>query len=104
PAALAAKVVRRFEGLSAITGAISTGRVDVSAPTSALTVALEAKKELDEYRVSIVYSSYELGMGRLAYGDSDLEAASKHFDNALDASGSSIAGIAKLGQVRRFRA
>jgi len=104
PEGAAAKAGRRFGGLSAITGAISTGKVNVSAPTSALTVALEAKKELDEYRVSIVYSSYELGMGRLAYADGDLEAASKHFDNALDASGSTIAGIAKLGQVRRFRA
>jgi CHAT domain-containing protein len=104
PEGAAAKAGRRFGGLSAITGAISTGKVNVSAPTSALTVALEAKKELDEYRVSIVYSSYELGMGRLAYADGDLEAAGKHFDNALDASGSTIAGIAKLGQVRRFRA
>ena len=104
PEGAAAKAGRRFGGLSAITGAISTGKVSVSAPTSALTVALEAKKELDEYRVSIVYSSYELGMGRLAYADGDLEAASKHFNNALDAAGSSIAGIAKLGQVRRFRA
>ena len=104
PEGAASKVGRRFGGLSAITGAISTGRVEVSAPTSALTVALEAKKELDEYRVSIVYSSYELGMGRLAYADNDLENAKKHFDNALQASGSTIAGIAKLGQVRRFRA
>ena len=104
PEGAAAKAGRRFGGLSAITGAISTGRVDVGAPTSALTVALEAKKELDEYRVSIVYSSYELGMGRLAYADGDLEAAGKHFSNALEASGSTIAGIAKLGQVRRYRA
>jgi CHAT domain-containing protein len=104
PEGAAAKAGRRFGGLSAITGAISTGKVSVSAPTSALTVALEAKKELDEYRVSIVYSSHELGMGRLAYADGDLEGASKHFDNALEASGSTIAGIAKLGQVRRFRA
>ena len=104
PEGAAAKAGRRFGGLSAITGAISTGKVSVSAPTSALTMALEAKKELDEYRVSIVYSSYELGMGRLAYADGDLEAASKHFNNALEASGSTIAGIAKLGQVRRFRA
>src|SRR6185503_4017166 len=104
PEGAAAKAGRRFGGLSAITGAISTGRVEVSAPTSALTVALEAKKELDEYRVSIVYSSYELGMGRLAYADGDLEGASKHFSNALEASGSTIAGIARLGQVRRFRA
>jgi CHAT domain-containing protein/tetratricopeptide (TPR) repeat protein len=104
PEGAASKVGRRFGGLSAITGGISTGSVSVAAPTSALTVALEAKKELDEYRVSIVYSSYELGMGRLAYADNDLETARKHFDNALQAAGSSLAGIAKLGQVRRFRA
>src|SRR6185312_2011346 len=55
-------------------------------------------------RVSIVYSSYELGMGRLAYAENDLEGARQHFNNALEASGSSLAGIAKLGQVRRFRA
>src|SRR5215212_2692187 len=104
PEGTASKVGRRFGGLSAITGAISTGRVDVAAPTSALTVALEAKKELDEYRTSIVYSSYQLGMGRLAYADNDLETARTHFSDALEASGSSIAGVAKLGQVRRFRA
>ena len=104
PEGAASKVGRRFGGLSAITGAISTGKVDVAAPTSALTVALEAKKELDEYRVSIVYSSYELGMGRLSYADGDLESAKQHFSNALEAAGSSLAGVAKLGQVRRFRA
>src|SRR5215208_3388202 len=104
PEGAASKVGRRFGGLSAITGAISTGRVDVAAPTSALTVALEAKKELDEYRTSIVYSSYQWGMGRLAYADNDLETARTHFSDALEAAGSSIAGVAKLGQVRRFRA
>jgi CHAT domain-containing protein len=104
PEGAASKAGRRFGGLSAITGAISTGKVDVAAPTSALTVALEAKKELEEYRTSIVYSSYELGLGRLAYADNDLEEARTHFSNALEASGSSLAGIAKLGQVRRFRA
>src|ERR1700752_632923 len=104
PEGAASKVGRRFGGLGAIAGGISTGNVSVAAPTSALTVALEAKKELDEYRVSIVYSSYELGMGRLAYADGDLEAVIKPFSNAIDAAGSSLAGIAKLGQVRRFRA
>ena len=104
PEGTASKVGRRFGGFGAIAGGISTGRVSVSAPTSAVTTLLEAKKELDEYRVSIVYSSYELGMGRLAYAENDLEGARKHFQNALEAAGSSIAGIAKLGQVRRFRA
>jgi tetratricopeptide (TPR) repeat protein len=73
PEGAASKVGRRFGGLSAIAGGISTGRVSVSAPTSAATTLLEAKKELDEYRNSIVYSSYELGMGRLGYADNDLE-------------------------------
>src|SRR5207249_1760132 len=32
------------------------------------------------------------------------ETARKHFEKAFDAAGSSLAGVAKLGQVRRFRA
>src|SRR6185436_13467801 len=85
PEGAASKVGRRFGGLSAIAGGISTGKVSVAAPTSGVTALLEAKKELDEYRVSIVYSSFELGMGRLAYADNDLEGAKKHFENALEA-------------------
>jgi CHAT domain-containing protein len=104
PESAASKVGRRFGGLGAIVSGASTGNVSVAAPTSALTVAIEAKKEFDEYRISIVYSSYELGMGRISYKNNDLETAKKHFQNALDAAGSSIAGIAKLGQTRRFRA
>jgi CHAT domain-containing protein len=104
PESASAKVTRRFGGLGGLGGIMSGGKPSVAAPTSALTVAMEAKKELDEYRVSIVYSSYELGMGRLAYAQNDLESAKKHFQNALDATGASLAGIAKLGQTRRFRA
>ncbi|HEU4795647.1 MAG TPA: CHAT domain-containing protein, partial [Pyrinomonadaceae bacterium] len=104
PEGTASKVSRRFGGFGAIAGGISTGRVSVAAPTGGVTTLLEAKKELDEYRVSIVYSSYELGMGRLDYANGDFEAARAHFQNALDGAGSSIAGIGGLGQVRRFRA
>ncbi|HKP47609.1 MAG TPA: CHAT domain-containing protein [Pyrinomonadaceae bacterium] len=104
PEGAAAKVSRRFGGLGAVMGGISTGHVSVEAPVTAATMALEAKKELDEYRVSIVYSSYELGMGRIAYAQNDLESAKKHFQNALDAAGSSLGAITKLGQTRRFRA
>ena len=103
PESTAAKVGRRF-GIGSIIGAVQTQDVSISAPTSALAVALEAKKELDEYRNSIVFSSYEIGMGRLAYVTSDFETAKKHFEKALAAAGSSIAGVGKLGQVRRFRA
>ena len=104
PEGAAQKVGRRFGGLSAIAGGISTGRVSVAAPTGGVTTLLEAKKEFDEYRISIVYSSYELGMGRLDYANGDFESARKHFANALEAAGSSLAAIASLGQVRRFRA
>jgi CHAT domain-containing protein len=104
PESAAAKVGRRFGGFGAIVGSISTGNVSVSAPTSAATLAFEAKKELDEYRVAIVYSSHELGLGRLAFAGNDLETARKHFQNALDATSGTIAGIGSFGQVRRFRA
>jgi CHAT domain-containing protein len=103
PESTAAKVSRRI-GFGSIIGAVQTQNVSIAAPTDAIAVALEAKKELDEYRNSIVFSSYELGMGRLAYVTNDFETAKKHFEKALAASGSSIAGVAKLGQVRRFRA
>jgi CHAT domain-containing protein len=104
PEGAAQKVGRRFGGLSAITSGISTGHVSVAAPTGGVTTLLEAKKELDQYRVSIAYSSYELGVGRLDYANGDFESAQKHFSNALEAAGSSLAAIASLGQVRRFRA
>ncbi|MFN2516384.1 MAG: CHAT domain-containing protein [Pyrinomonadaceae bacterium] len=104
PESAGSKVGRRMGGLGGILGGISTGRVSIEAPVSAATLALEAKKELDEYRVSIVYSSYEVGMGRIAYAQNDLESAKKHFENALGATGSGLGGIAKLGQTRRFRA
>jgi CHAT domain-containing protein len=104
PEGAAQKVGRRFGGLSAITGGIASGHVSVAAPTGGMTTLLEAKKELDQYRVSIAYSSYELGVGRLDYANGDFESARKHFENALEAAGSSLAAIASLGQVRRFRA
>jgi CHAT domain-containing protein/predicted negative regulator of RcsB-dependent stress response len=104
PESAASRTTRRFGGLGGMLGSISTGKVEVGAPTSAAIGLLEAKKELDLYRDSIVYSSYELGMGRLAYAQKDFDAARKHFENALDAAGSSLGGITKLGQTRRFRA
>ena len=104
PESAASRTTRRFGGLGGVLGSISTGRVEVGAPTSAVVGLLEAKKELDLYRDSIVYSSYELGMGRLAYAQKDFDSAKKHFENSLDAAGSSLGGITKLGQTRRFRA
>src|SRR6266700_63612 len=97
----ASRTTRRFGGLGGVIGGISTGRVEVEAPTSAVVGLLEVTKELSLYRDSIVYSVYEMGMGRVAYFNNDLETARKHFQNALDASGASLA---RVGQVRRTRA
>jgi CHAT domain-containing protein len=103
PESAGTKATRRFGGLGSIGSIMSTGRPSVSAPTSAATALLEAKKELDEYRVSIVFMTYELGMGRLAFANNDLENARTHFQNALDAGNAGLPGVANLGQTRRFR-
>ena len=104
PESVASRTSRRFGGLGGMIGGISTGKVEMGAPTSAVIGVLEAKKELDLYRDSIVYSTYELGMGRINYFNNDLEGAKKHFQNAYEATGASLASVAKLGQTRRFRA
>ncbi|HEY3026674.1 MAG TPA: CHAT domain-containing tetratricopeptide repeat protein [Pyrinomonadaceae bacterium] len=104
PEGVAAKATRRFGGLGGIMGGISTGRVSVEAPTSAAIGLLEVKKELDEYRIATVYMTYELGMGRIEFAGNNLEAAKKHFQNALDAGNGSLPGVGNLGQTRRFRA
>ncbi|HYR77691.1 MAG TPA: CHAT domain-containing protein [Pyrinomonadaceae bacterium] len=103
PETTAAKATRRF-GLPSITNIMSGGHPSVEAPSNAAVGLLEAKKELDEYRVAIVFMTYELGMGRLAFANNDLESARKHFQSALDAGGGSLPVVARLGQTRRFRA
>jgi CHAT domain-containing protein/tetratricopeptide (TPR) repeat protein len=103
PEGAAAKATRRLGGLGGIVGSISTGNVSIATPTSSAIGLLETKKEFDEYRVAIVYMTYELGTGRLAFANNDLETARKHFQNALDAGGGALPVVANLGQTRRFR-
>src|SRR5713226_6586444 len=103
PESAAAKATRRLGGLGGIIGAAQTGRVSIGAPTDAAVGLLETKKEFDEYRVAIVYMTYELGMGRIAFANNDLDTARKHFQNALDAGSGALPIVAKLGQTRRFR-
>jgi CHAT domain-containing protein len=102
PESATAKATRRF-GLPSITNIMSGGRPAVDVSTNAAVGLLEVKKEFDEYRVAIVYMTYELGMGRLAFANNDLESARKHFQNALDAGNAGLPGVANLGQTRRFR-
>ena len=104
PESAAVKTTRRLGGLGGIIGGIQTGRVNVGVPTDAAVGLLEAGKELEEYRVAIVYMTFELGMGRIAFANNDLETANKHFQNALEAGSGALPVVAKLGQTRRFRA
>ena len=104
PESAAAKVGRRFGGIGGIIGSISTGRPSVATPATTAISFLEIKKEMDEYRIAIVYMTFELGMGRIAFGQNDLVTAKKHFENAMNAGGGSLPVIANLGQTRRFRA
>jgi CHAT domain-containing protein/tetratricopeptide (TPR) repeat protein len=103
PESAATKATRRFGGLGGIVSSISTGNVNVATPTSSAIGLLEVKKELDEYRVAIVYMTYELGTGRIAFANNEMETARKHFQNALDAGNGGLPGVANLGQTRRFR-
>jgi CHAT domain-containing protein len=103
PETAGAKVARRFGGLGGVVSSIQTGNVGVATPTSSAIGLLETKKELDEYRVAIVYMTYELGTGRIAFANNEMETARKHFQNALDAGNGGLPGIANLGQTRRFR-
>src|ERR1041385_1572117 len=104
PESAAAKTTRRLGGLGGIGGLMSTGRPSVEVPVSSAIGLLETTKEIEEYRKSIVYMTFELGIGRVAFANKDLEAARKHFQNALDAGSGALPVIAKMGQTRRFKA
>ncbi len=104
PESAAAKTTRRLGGLGGIAGIMSTGKPSVEVPTSSAIGLLETTKEIDEYRKSIVYMTFELGIGRIAFANKDLEAARKHFQNALDAGSGALPVVAKMGQTRRFKA
>ncbi|HLO00770.1 MAG TPA: CHAT domain-containing tetratricopeptide repeat protein [Pyrinomonadaceae bacterium] len=81
----------------------ATDSATVGSAAGAVGGALVAKNELEQYRTSIVYMTYELGMGRIAFAQNDLETARTHFQNAADASKGALPLIANLGQTRRFR-
>jgi CHAT domain-containing protein len=104
PESAAAKTTRRLGGLGGIGGIMAGGRPSLDVPVSSAIGLLETAKEIDEYRKSIVYMTFELGLGRIAFANKDLEAARKHFQNALDAGSGALPVIAKAGQTRRFKA
>jgi CHAT domain-containing protein len=82
----------------------ATDSVALGSAAEAVGGALVVTKELEQYRIAIVYMTYEVGVGRIAYSNNDLVTAQKHFQNAVDAGKGALPMIANLGQTRRFRA
>ncbi len=71
----------------------------------ATALAADVKGTIDEeraaYRQFIIYSIYELGLGRLDYANNQLDGAKTHFSSALSAADNPFYG--KFGQSRRWR-
>jgi CHAT domain-containing protein/tetratricopeptide (TPR) repeat protein len=71
----------------------------------ATALAADVKDTIDQereaYRQYIIYSIYELGMGRLDYVSYQLDSAKTHFSNAQAAADNPIYG--RFGQSRRWR-
>ena len=82
----------------------ATDSATIGTAAGAVGGALVAKNELDQYRTSIIYMTYHLGMGRIAFAGNDLDSARVHFQEAVDAGKGALPMIANLGQTRRFRA
>ena len=103
---IAAAPVRRRGGLlgsaiGAATGAALGGVSGASAAGAAVGAALAIGQAFGVYRQSIIYATHEIGLGRLSYQSSQLDAAKTHFDNAL--ASANIPIISSFGQSRRFR-
>src|SRR5262249_39497454 len=79
PESAGTKVGRHLGLGSIMSGAIAGTSPSVSTPVTTGAGLLEVKKELDDYRTAIVYMTFELGTGRIAFANNDLETARKHF-------------------------
>ncbi|HEX8179755.1 MAG TPA: CHAT domain-containing tetratricopeptide repeat protein [Pyrinomonadaceae bacterium] len=82
---------------------IATGAPGLSTATNAVGVVGDVQKTFELYRQTILYSTRELGIGRVDFQIESLDSAKKHFENALAALGSNLPLVGNLGQTRRFR-
>ncbi|MDT5060258.1 MAG: hypothetical protein QOH63_717 [Acidobacteriota bacterium] len=85
--------------LGRVTGGASGA---AGAADTAMGVAGAIKGAVELYRQNIIYSTHELGVGRIDYFNNSLDSSKKHFEDALATSGMAIIG--KFGQSRRVRA
>ena len=99
--------VNKGKGFLSRARGIATGTPSTSTASSAVSAGQDAAGEVvgarATYRRFIIYSIYELGIGRVDYMNNQLDSAKGHFENSLNAAGSNIPLIGNLGQMRRFR-
>jgi CHAT domain-containing protein len=85
----------------------TSGRPSTSTPGAVTGVVTDTadtlKQPFNSYRETIIYATYELGMGRVDYLNSRLDDARTHFNNVLAATSGSLGLIGNLGQTRRYR-
>jgi len=79
------------------------GAPSLSTATSVAGTISEVQQTFELYRQAILYATYGLGLGRVAYDTGDIAVAKKHFTNAVAATAGNIPLIGNIGQMRRFR-
>ncbi|HEX8636335.1 MAG TPA: CHAT domain-containing tetratricopeptide repeat protein [Pyrinomonadaceae bacterium] len=92
-----------FGSLGGLGRGIARGEVSVSTGVSAVGTISQVQQTFELYRQSILYATYELGLGRVKYFNDEFADARKHFANALDSASGNVPLIGKIGQMRRFR-
>jgi CHAT domain-containing protein/tetratricopeptide (TPR) repeat protein len=99
--------VSGLKGFGSRMRGVMSGRPSTSTPTQAADVVADAantlKAPFNAYRETIIYSVYELGMGRVDYSNNQLDSAKKHFQNVVDATVGSLPVVGKLRETRRYR-
>ncbi len=102
PSKLTGGVVKK----PSIGGLLSGGGLRGSLPSggadTAMAVAGAVKGAVELYRQNIIYSTHEIGVGRIDYFNNNMDGSRKHFEEALSTAGMPIIG--KFGQSRRVRA
>jgi CHAT domain-containing protein len=92
-----------FGGLAAIGHSAANGNVGVEMGAGAASTLYSVGKMFELYRQSILYSTHQLGLGRVEFFNDNFASARKDFEEALNSSGGNIPVVGNLGQTRRFR-
>ena len=90
-------------GLGSIGRSVRDGNVSVSTGVGVAGAVNSVQQTFELYRQSVLYATYELGLGRVAFYNNSLEVAKKHFTNTVSATAGNIPLVGKIGQMRRFR-